>query len=333
MKRMFGTAAVALLPVAMFGCKGGDDRSLIVASGHVEATRVRISTKVAGRLEALRVHEGDTVATGQELARIDVVDLRLALQQAVAERDHAAAELRLHLAGSRREDIAEQEAQVSTAEVDLADAERDLLRMQSLVDHGSGTLKARDDAQARRDMARSRLAAVREALSRLRAGSRAEEKDAARARLAAAEARVAQLEQQIADAVIVSPVAGVVTEKIAEAGELLQSGSPLNEVTNLADAWLNVYLPEADLGRIRIGQDAEVTTDSGQKRAGKVSFVASQAEFTPKNVQTTDERVKLVYKIKIALDNADGVFKPGMPAEAQLAAVDGTRTAMNGGDR
>jgi HlyD family secretion protein len=144
---------------------------------------------------------------------------------------------------------------------------------------------------------------------------------------------VAQLVQQIEDAVIVSPVSGVVTEKIAEAGELLQSGAPLNEVTNLNDAWLNVYLPEADLGRIRIGQDAEVSTDSGQKRAGKVSFVASQAEFTPKNVQTRDERVKLVFKIKISLDNADGVFKPGMPAEAQLVALDGPRTAMNGGTR
>jgi HlyD family secretion protein len=333
MKRMLSAVAVPLLAVAVTGCKDGDDGSRIVASGHVEATRVRISSKVAGRLEALRVREGDVVAAGQELGRIDVVDLRLALQQAVAERDQAAAELRLHLAGSRREDVAEQEARVATAEIDLADAELDLVRMQSLLDHGSGTTKARDDARARRDMARSRLAASKEALTRLQAGSRAEEKDAARARLAAAEARVAQLAQQIQDAVILSPVSGVVTEKIAEAGELLQSGSPLNEVTNLADAWLNVYLPEAELGRIRIGQDAEVTTDSGQKRAGRVSFVASQAEFTPKNVQTTDERVKLVYKIKIALDNADGVFKPGMPAEAQLAAMDGTRTALNEGAR
>jgi HlyD family secretion protein len=333
MNRILKTAALPLLWIAAIGCKGGDDGSLIMASGHVEATRVRISTKVAGRLDALKVAEGDTVSSGQELGRIDVIDSRLALQHAMAERDQAAAELRMHLAGSRREDIAEQEAQVASAEVDLTDAERDLGRMQSLLDHGSGTPKARDDAQARRDMATSRLVAMKEALARLRAGSRVEEKDAARARLAAAEARIAQLEQQIKDAVILSPLSGVVTEKIAEAGELLQSGSPLNEITNLADAWLNVYLPEADLGRIRIGQAAEVTTDSGQKRAGRVSFVASQAEFTPKNVQTMDERVKLVYKVKVALDNADGVFKPGMPAEARLPAAEGTRAALNGGTR
>ena len=172
-------------------------------------------------------------------------------------------------------------------------------------------------------MTAARLDAMREALTRLRAGSRVEEKDGARARLAAAEARIAQLDQQMKDAVIMSPISGLVTEKIAERGELLQSGAPLNEITNLGDAWLNVYVPEADLGRIRIGQDAEVTTDGGQKRAGKVSFVAQQAEFTPKNAQTKDERVKLVYKVKIALDNADGVFKPGMPAEAGLKAAEG----------
>jgi HlyD family secretion protein len=174
-------------------------------------------------------------------------------------------------------------------------------------------------------MAAAKLTSTKEALARLRAGSREEEKDAARARVAAAEARIAQLEQLLKDTQVTSPLAGVVTEKIAEAGELLQSGSPLCEVTNLPDAWLTVYLPEADLGRIRFGQEAEVTTDGGQKRTGKVSFVASQAEFTPKNVQTRDERVKLVFKVKIALDNADGLFKPGMPAEARLQAVAGAK--------
>ncbi len=323
MTRTLMTAALALLGSAALGCAGGNGASRIVASGHVEATQVRVSTKVGGRLETLAVAEGDRVSSGQELGRIDAIDLRLELQQATAQRDQAAAELRLQLAGARKEDIAELEAQVASVGVDLVDADRNLQRMQSLLDHGSGTTKGRDDAQARRDMTAAQLEAKKEALARLRAGSRAEEKDAARARLAAAEARIAQLDQQIKDAVIASPLSGVVTEKIAEAGELLQSGAPLVEVTNLADAWLNVYVPEADLGRIRIGQDAEVTTDGGEKRKGRVSYVASQAEFTPKNVQTRDERVKLVFKVKIALENADGIFKPGMPAEAGLQAAEG----------
>jgi HlyD family secretion protein len=112
-----------------------------------------------------------------------------------------------------------------------------------------------------------------------------------------------------------------VTEKIAEQGELLQPGAGLCVVTNLSDAWLTVYVTGPDLGRIRLGQEAEVRTDDGQTRQGKVRYIASEAEFTPKNVQTRDERVKLVYRIKIGLDNADGMFKPGMPAEARLKAA------------
>jgi HlyD family secretion protein len=155
-------------------------------------------------------------------------------------------------------------------------------------------------------------------LRRLEKGSRPEEIDAARARVQAAEARIAQLEQQLQDAVIQSPTGGIVTEKLAEQGELTARGTGLVVVTDLASAWLNVYVSEPDLGRIRLGQAAEVTTDDGQTRKGQVSFVASQAEFTPKNVQTRDERVKLVYRIKVALQNEDGLFKPGMPAEARL---------------
>ena len=170
-------------------------------------------------------------------------------------------------------------------------------------------------------MAAARLRAGEEGLGRLRAGARAEEKDAARARLASVEARIAQIEQQVEDAVVRSPLDGIVTEKIAEPGELLQIGSGLCVVTDLAHAWLTVYLPEADLGRIRIGQKAQVVTDGGQSREGSLTFVASKAEFTPRNVQTKDERVKLVYRIKIGLDNQDGLFKPGMPAEARLQAA------------
>ena len=312
--------ALACLALAA-GCRQSHDDSLITASGHVEATDVRLATKVAGHLERFGVEEGDTVAAAQELARIDTTDARLALSQAAAERDLAGAELRLRLAGSRKEDVAELQAQVAGVEVDLRHAEQDLQRMQTLLDRGSGTTKARDDAKARRDETASRLEAMRQALARLKAGSRPEEIDASRARLAAAEAAMEKLQQQIRDATVTSPVAGIVTEKIAEQGELLQVGSPLCVVTDLADAWLTVYVAEPDLGRIRIGQEADVVTDGGETRKGKITFVASQAEFTPKNVQTRDERVKLVYRVKIGLDNKDGLFKPGMPAEARLRAA------------
>jgi HlyD family secretion protein len=313
------TALVLLLALpGALACGRRPDPSQILATGHVEATDVRVSAKLAGRLETLSAREGDAVAAGQELAAIDATDVRLALQQAQAEREQAAAELRLRRAGSRPEDIAELESQIRGVEADLAAAQQDLDRMQGLLDRGSGTTKARDDARTRRDVNGARLAAMMQSLARLRAGSRREEIDAARARLAATDARIAQLDQQLRDARVVSPLTGVVTEKIAEAGEILPAGSPLLVVTDLRSPWLTVYVAGPDLGRIRLGQEAVVVTDDGQSRKGVVTFIASQAEFTPKNVQTRDERVKLVYKVKIGLDNPDGLFKPGMPAEARL---------------
>jgi HlyD family secretion protein len=312
------TATVLAFALFGSGCHRGKDDGPILASGHVEATEVVLSTKVAGIVEARLVDEGDVVKAGQEVARIDTTDIRLALDAARADRAQADADLRLRVAGSREEDIKEARAQVARAEADLDGAQKDLARMEGLLAAGSGTTKARDDARTRRDVAAASLDAARERLRRLEAGSRKEEIDAARARLQAADARIAQLEQQLKDSVITSPVGGVVTEKLTEAGELAARGTGLVVVTDLADAWLNVYVGEPDLGRIRLGQEAEVRTDDGQVRKGRVSFVSSRAEFTPKNVQTRDERVKLVYRIKVALENADGLFKPGMPAEARL---------------
>jgi HlyD family secretion protein len=321
MMRTVAAAGVAAWAVAAVACGGHPESSSIVASGHVEATDVRISTKVAGRLERFAHEEGDLVKQGQELGTIDITDLDLARRQAKADRRQAAAELDLRVAGPRKEDIAEAGAQVKALESDLDGAQRDLERMQGLLDRGAGTTKGRDDAGVRRDTTAQRLEAARQALARLNAGSRPEEIEAARARVAGGDARIAQLEQQIQDATVTSPVDGVVTEKIAERGELLQVGSGLCVVTDLADAWLTIYVPEPDLGRIRIGQAAQVRTDGGETRRGKVTFIASQAEFTPKNVQTRDERVKLVYRVKVGLDNKDGLFKPGMPAEARLETV------------
>lgn len=312
----------AMAGLASPGCRARQDPSLMVVSGHVEATDVRVSTKVGGRLETFTLEEGDRVESGQQIAGIDTVDIRLALDSARAEREQAEADLDLRVAGPRKEEIAEAEAQVKAAEAEVEGARLELKRMQDLLDSGSGTPKARDDARTRGDVAQAFLDAARERLGKLRAGTRREEIDAARARLSGTEARIAQLGQQLKDAVIASPVAGIVTEKLTEQGELLAAGAPIAVVTDLARPWLTVYVGEPDLGKIRIGQEAEVVTDGGEKRTGTISFVASQAEFTPKNVQTRDERVKLVYKVKIDLANTDGLFKPGMPAEARLRSVE-----------
>lgn len=310
-------AAVLLsLAVAACGRSGRDGR--VVASGHIEANDVRIATKVRGRLLERPVDEGDAVTVGQLLGLVDTVDAELALREAQAQREQADAQLRLRIAGSRREDIAELSARVDAAAADLAGAQKELARQEALVVEGVTTAQTRDDALTRRDALAAQLESAKQSLARSKAGSRDQDIEAARAARDAIDARVAQLRQAISDARIVSPVAGRVTEKIAEAGELLAAGAPILVITDMARPWLTVYVAEPDLGKIKLGAEADVVTDGGETRRGKVTFIASTAEFTPKNVQTRDERVKLVYRVKIGLDNADGLFKPGMPAQARL---------------
>jgi len=316
-------AAVLTASVLAAGCAEEVDTSLIIASGHVEATEVTLSSKVGGTLVWFDLEEGDQVAEGQEIARMDTVDFELLLAAAEADRALADSVLRLRVAGFRDEEIAEASAQVARARADLDAANRDLRRYQALLDRGSGTEKARDDSLGRVEVATESVAAAEARLELLRAGSRPEEIDEARARLAGVDARMAQIEQQISDAVVFSPVSGIITAKLAEQGELLRAADPLAVATNLDNAWLTAYVSAEDLGRIRIGQAATVVTDDGQTRDGRLTFVNPVAEFTPKNVQTRDERIKLVYRIKVSLDNADGLYKMGMPAEAHLQAVGG----------
>jgi len=316
---------LVLLALLATGCSTQAKSTNIVAAGHVEATDVHVSAKVAGRLLEAPLKEGDMVKAGAPLARVDTTDVEILIRQANADRAQAEADLRLRLAGARKEDIAEMEAQIRGTEADIAGARLDLDRMQGLLDRNSGTAKARDDAKTRLSVLEARRGAQRESLARLNAGSRPEEIEAARARVASFEARIAALTQQVSDAAMTSPADGVLTSRVAEPGELLQVGSPICVITQLSEAWLTVYVTDVDLARIRIGQEAEVRTDGGQVRKGRLTYIASKAEFTPKNVQTRDERIKLVYRVKVGLENADGFFKPGMPAEATFVPVESSK--------
>jgi HlyD family secretion protein len=166
------------------------------------------------------------------------------------------------------------------------------------------------------------VTAFQEVVSRLRAGARPEEIAAARANVAAAEAQIAVFEKALRDATVTAPLAGVVSTKIADIGEILPPRAPLVVITDLDHAWANVYVDEPSVPRLQVGQHATVFTDAGGPGlTGIVSFVSDKAEFTPRNVQTAEDRSKLVYRIKVSVDNKDGVLKPGMPVEAELPFV------------
>jgi HlyD family secretion protein len=314
-------------------CESDAPSNTLRVSGHIEATEVQVAAEVGGRLVELRVDEGDRVKQGEVIARLDTRDTELQIARARAERAAADAQLRLLQAGSRGEDVRQAEAQVQAAETDAAAAqaelkaaEADLERFESLLRANAGSAKQRDDAQARADVARQRVRgaaeranAAREALGRLRAGARPQEIDAARARVAAVDAQLAVLEKSVKDAEVVSPVDGIVTTKLADQGELIGPRTPLVVVTDLDHAWANLFVPEPMVPRIKIGQSATVFTDAGGPGiGGTVTFISPKAEFTPRNVQTADERSKLVYRIKVSVDNSQGVLKQGMPVDAEL---------------
>ena len=332
MSKIHGACWVVAL-FAVSGChKNGTDASIARVSGQVEAVEVQVAPDVGGRIVELPINEGDRLKQGDLVARLDTRDIDLALQRAQADRNQVDAQLRLLQAGSRPAEVRQAEAQaaaaeaeVSGAEVDLAAAEADLQRFERLLQSNSGSRKQRDDAAARRDMARDRVAsararaqAAREGVVRLQSGARPQEIDAARARVQGADAQIATLEKQKNDATVRAPITGVVTERVLDPGEMAAPRAPVAVMTDLDHAWAEVFVDEPQVPRIALGQPATVITDAGDRLPGKVTFISSKAEFTPRNVQTAEDRSKLVYRVKISVDNAKGVLKQGMPVEAEI---------------
>jgi HlyD family secretion protein len=189
----------------------------------------------------------------------------------------------------------------------------------------AGSVKQRDDAKTRRDVAQARARgsqeraqAAADGLARVRAGARPQEIDGARARVAAAEAQIAGLEKNASDAILKSPVGGIVTAKLLDTGEIAPPRAAVVVVTDLDHAWANLYVDERLVPQLKIGQAATIVTDAGQRLPGTITFISPKAEFTPRNVQTAEERSKLVYRVKVTADNKAGILKPGMPVEAEL---------------
>lgn len=334
-RRWLEAAAACVALAGTVACGGQTGDVVPHASGYVEATDIRVASKVAGRVLAVEVTEGQRVTAGQVLIRLSTTDANLALTRLQAERAQADAQLRLLRAGSRTEDITQAEAQAAAAEseraavaTELAAARVDADRFEQLVQKRAGSEKQRDDAVVRRTLAESRLkaaedrvAAARAQVARLTAGARSQEVDAARARIAAVDAQIATLENDVAEATVTASADGVVSSRLVEPGELVAPRVPLLVIVDLDRAWATAYVEEPRVGAITIGQGATVLTDGGDRLAGTVTFVSPRAEFTPRNVQTASERAKLVYRVKVSVDNRAGILKPGMPVEVDFGGA------------
>ena len=319
MKRRANLILTGAALAALLGACARTDGKLS-ASGTIEATEVRVSSTVQGRVLETLVREGEPVEAGRLLARIDPESYRLQEGFAASGVEVAEAQLELLLKGARREDLAQAEAALASAEEALSFAASDAKRMRELEAGGSATRRQREDAEARLSAAQAAREAADQSLRKLKSLARPEELRAARARVEQAEWSLRIVRRSLAECEVRAPAAGIVTARLAEAGELAAPGSGIVLISDLSSLSLRIYLPEAEIGKVTLGGKAAVSVDSfpGRSFDGTVAFISPRAEFTPKNVQTRDERVKLVYAVRIDLGAGEGLLKPGMPADADL---------------
>jgi HlyD family secretion protein len=254
----------------------------IMLSGTVEVTEVEISPELSAKVVTLYHREGDEVQEGDPLLDLDRSDLETRLREAEAARRAAA-------------------AQVSLARAKMANAQQDFNRSLKLYQTKAISASAYDAAKTACEVAKDSY-------------------EASQNQYEAAQSQVDNLQVQLQKTNITSPITGVVLERNVEAGEVIFPGIVVMTIGDLRNPWVRVYIGEPDIGKVRIGQEAFATTDAypNRKFPGTLRYIANEAEFTPKNVQTREERIKLVYEARVYLSNKEGILKPGMPADVSL---------------
>jgi HlyD family secretion protein len=298
--------------------RNGQDQLKLM--GHIEATETDLAFKVPGIITKINFQEGDFLKAGAVVAELNSQDLRDEVAAAKAKVMAEQANLERLLAGSRRQEIAEAKAAVLQAQADLENKQLDYERMEGLLQRRAVAVSRRDNARAAYLMAQEALRRARENYSLVKEGPRQEDIAKARADVKQMQANLELAQTRLGYATLTAPVNGVVLTRPAEPGEVAAIGSTILTTADLDNVYLEAYIPEPDLAKVRYGQKVAVTTDAypDKKYAGWISFINSKAEFTPKTVETYKERVALVYRTKIRVENPNYELKPGMPAEAVI---------------
>jgi len=316
------TAIIFLLSLTLIvisGCNG-DNKDTIEASGNIEATNIVISSQVSGKVIQILKDEGEQVNKGDTVIIIDPETYKLKLDEALASKEYAQAQYKLLKEGARYEDIKQAEDNLKQAQVSFDLAEKDKKRMDNLFESQSITKKQHDDAVANYEIASARLNSARENLEKVKNLARPEELKQAEANLNRSIANVNILQKNLNDCFVTSPSSGFITKKFVELGETAGMMSSLFQVADLNSVELAIYVSETELGKVKLGQKAEIKVDTYPDKTfeGKVTYISPSAEFTPKNIQTKDERTKLVFQVKLKIDNSDFELKDGMPADASI---------------
>jgi HlyD family secretion protein len=292
----------------------------LLLSGNVEAHESVVAFRTPGRIVALPVEEGKPVKAGDLLARLDDADYEQQVRVDEATLQTRDKELDLAEAGNRTQDIQAAGQTVADAKADLELKRADLERYSALYKRDAVSTQTRDQADTAFKRAQAVYERAQQNLSEMREGTRKEQIAVSRATLHAAKQSLELSKVRRDYTVLASPVTGVVTVRQAELGEYVAAGTPVVTIADIDQLWVRAYVSETDLGRVHWGQTVTLRTDAypGKSYKGTVSFISPEAEFTPKTVQTNKERVALVYRIKVDVENPNHELKPGMPADITI---------------
>lgn len=315
-------AVVALLAFRLARERNTRDPGTILVSGNVEITSAQVSFKLPGRVMQRLVSEGENVTNGQVVALLDKTELEQEVAMRRADAQAAQSVLAELEAGTRPEEIEQAAAALELAKTEAKRLDSEFARQKALFEQKVISPREIEAAEAASNMASAKVREGAARLTLLKKGPREETIRASRARLEQTRQAVALAETRLGYATLTAPLTGIVLTDGVENGEYVVPGTPVVTVGDLLNVWLRAYINETDLGRVKIGQTVKITTDTypGKVYEGHLSFIAPQAEFTPKNVQTAKERVKLVYRIKVDIANPNQELKPGMPADAAIKA-------------
>lgn len=319
MKNTMIATFVILIITGIGGC-GNSHKGVIEASGTLEAVDVNVSAKVPGQLQQMLVQEGSQVNAGDTLAILDHSTMELQLKQAQAGVELADAQYQLLVNGARVEDVRQAEEALRQIESSTKNARGDYERMRELYKSKSVSKKQYDDAESRYTITKAQLSSAKQNLQKMQSFARPEDLAAAKARLNQAKANADLIRKQIVDAYILAPVPGTVTHKPVEVGELVGAGTIIATISRLEKMNLMIYVGEQELGKVKLNGNADIVIDTypGKSFPGQVIYISPTAEFTPKNVQTKEDRTKLVFGVKLEVENKDGALKSGMPADAYI---------------
>lgn len=314
-------AVVTLAGVLLLGLLGKEgDQGVLSLSGNVEVTEVDAGFKLAGRVIELLTDEGYRVEKDRKISVLDSAELESLVAQNRAALSEAAARLAELKTGSRPQEIAQALANMKALEAELVKARKDYERSERLFKSEAISAQQHDAARSAFASRAEQVRASGELVSLLKEGPRKEVIKAAEDRLQQAKAALRVVEERFGDTVLYAPVSGVVLKKNVERGEVVQPGTPVFTIGEIDDPWIKVYVKEDKLGFVKLGQKADVTVDTyrGKVYEGTVNYISSEAEFTPKTVQTQEERVKLVFGVKVKVKNINQELKPGMPADVKI---------------